>query len=108
MPAEKSKKAKAEEVIQAEVTEEPPIVETKSKPTEASEGVQMTVEEILKETESSPSDQKPTSEKEKLLAGLKEMLAEESAIKLDPAIPEEPKQQPEPVGSEEDWGGFSF
>ena len=111
MSETKAKKAKVEKAQAVEVTEESSIVETKSeseKLTEASEGVQMTVEEILKETEQPPVESKPTSEKEKLLAGLKEMLAEESAIKLDPVIPEEPKQQPKPFEPGEDLGGFVF
>lgn len=112
LPTTKFKKAKVEEVIPVEVVEETPAVETESapvpEPAEANEGVQMTVEEILKETEKSPAEPEPVSEKEKLIAGLKEMLAEESAIKLDPVIPEELKQQPKPVEPEEDLGGFVF
>ena len=102
LPATKSKKAVVEETKAVEPAEETKPVVAEATP---AEGVQITIEEVLQEeTLAEP----PISEKEKLIAGLKEMLAEESAIKLDPVIPEEPKQQPKPFEPEEDFGGFRF
>lgn len=108
LPATKSKKAVVEETKAVEVVAE-------ATPAEQKEGVQVTIEEVLQEqdkAEATPAEQipaePPSSEKEKLLAGLKEMLAEESAIKIDPIIPSEPKPQPKPIKLEEDYGGFSF
>lgn len=103
LPATKSKKAVVEETKAVEPAEETKPVVAEATPAEQKEGVQITIEEVLQEE--TPAEP-PISEKEKLLAGLKEMLAEEAEIKIDPIIPSEPK--PQPIKSEEDYGGFSF
>lgn len=111
MPASKLKKTIVEETEAVEPAEETKSVEVVAEvtPAEQAEGVQMTIEEILQEqdkAEETPIE--PIPAEEKLLAGLKEMIAEESAIKIDPIIPSEPRPQPKPIKSEEDYGGFSF
>lgn len=108
MPAEKSKKAKVEEVIPVEVVEETPAVE--SLPAELNDGVQVTVEEIIAETEakqSKPEESEqpklPSSEKEKMKEAVKELFAEDAGIKITPTVTKTAETL-----TEEDYGGCCF
>lgn len=104
MPAEKSKKA----IIPVEVVEETPAVE--SLPAELNDGVQVTVEEIIAETEakqSKPEESEqpklPSSEKEKMKEAVKELFAEDAGIKITPTVTKTAETL-----TEEDYGGCCF
>lgn len=115
LPASKSKKVKSAESIPIEVVEETKPVETKAESivVDQIEAEQITIEEVLQEQDKAvktPAEQikkaileeSPIIEKEKLLAGLKEILTAEAEVKLEPVITEKPN----PESGQNDLGGF--
>ena len=112
MPDTKAKKAKAEKIKAVEIVGETKPVEpqpAEPKPAEVNDGVQMTVEEIIAETDAKAESilqethqPKPSSsEKEKLQKAAKEMFADENKIEIVPTVSKNEK----PINEEsvDDW-----